>query len=47
MKFITDNGSSVVNSESFSVLSESPILMKEVVEASFQLIDTLKRKRYE
>ena len=49
MKFITRNGSNVVESDSFSLLRESPALMTEVMKALVQRIDVLevstKRKR--
>ena len=49
MKFITRNGGDVMESDSFSLLHESPVLMKEVMKALVQRIDVLegstKRKR--
>lgn len=49
MNYITHNGSAVMQSDSFPMLRESPILTAEVMKTCFERIDVLegstKRKR--
>lgn len=44
MNYISSHGKDIMACESFPLLNESPVLMKEVMQEVFEKLETLKRK---